>query len=803
MLFLRDLRYGARILLHNTSFATAALAVVALGIGATTAVFTVVRAVLLQPLPYHEPSRLVLFRSDLAGYAHQPALTNDEFLALRDRADLFEAVSVINESEGNLTMAGDMEAITAASASDDFLTTLGVAPLIGRRVTRADIGTWVKAVDISYELWQRHWRGDPAIVGRQIEVNNIPMTVAGVLPRGFRLYLGPGVNVATRIDVLFPRVIGYERDPFRGQVVVARLRPNVSPAAAQAAVDAMTAAFVAAHPASYPTGPVRISLTTVDQDVASDVRPALVAVGGAVALVLLVACANLTNLLLARASARTRELAVRVSIGASRGQLVRQLAAESLVVGGVGAIAGLLLARWGVDGLVALAPATLPRREAIAVDGAVAAFAVLLSLLCVFVVSLLPAWHATRSDVTGMLKEDPASSRAASMTRGLLIAGQLALSLMLLVGAGLMARAFVGMRSVSLGFDPRRTVTMNVHLQVQRFNTGSLDEARTRRLAFYHQLGESLRRIPGVEQAGFGLHVPLGGLPISQRFTLAPGAPERPADAVIALAGFLETLRVPLASGRYFTIDDDDRPVVILDRGLSDTLWPGQSALGRRLILTSALRQLTVEVVGTVAHVQVEGLRAPGLPQIWVTYAARSYADLDLVVRASNPTALVPAVEDAVQRLGPGRPVHDITTLQTLVDDASADTRFALFVLAVFAALALALTVIGVYGAVAYATARRTREIAVRLALGAAPARIVALVVREGSVWTAGGLLAGLAGALAMSRYLTSLLFGIGERDPITFAAVALLLGLVAVAATAVPALRAVRIDPMLALRSE
>jgi putative ABC transport system permease protein len=800
---LRDLRYGARILVRNPTFAIAALGVMALGIGASTAVFSVLKGVLLTPLPYREPSRLVLFRADLPGYAHQPALTSEEFFALRERSDLFESVDAIVESDGNLTSPDDMAPLNAVSISDTFFETIGVPLALGRAVARRDVGT-LRSVNISYELWQRRLQGDSAVVGRQIEINNNLMTVVGVVAREFRGYFGPGAGVPSQIDVFYPRGKGYDDDPFRGQVIVARLRRDVSLGTARAAVDTLARNLVAAHPSSYRTGPLRLSLATLDREVTSEVRPALLAVAGAVSFVLLVACANLTNLLFARASARTRELAVRISIGASRGRILAQLAAEGLVVGGVGACGGLLLAQWGVDALLLVAPAALPRREAIVVDATVAAFAVAASLVCALLVSLVPAWQATTSDVAGMLKQDPASSRSTGTTRGLLVASQLALSLMLLVGAGLMARAFVSLRSVPLGFDPRQVATMYVSLQANRFGTGTVEEARARRVVFYHQLLDSARQIPGVQQIGVGFPLPLGAESMVQRFSQGPGLPERSAEGFISLAGYLDTLRVPLVAGRYFTTADDDRPVVIVDERLAGELWPHQSGIGQRLLIISAVGPVKpVEVVGVVSHVQTQNLRRTGLPQIWMTYASRSYGQLDLIVRASNPLALVPALEEAVKRAGSGRPVRDIRLLGDYVAAASADTRFALFVLGTFAVLAVVLAAIGVYGVVAYATARRTREIAVRLALGADGRRIVALVVREGIGWTAAGIGAGVVGALALSRYLSSLLFHVGERDPITYVGVALLLVAIALVATALPAIRAVRVDPMLALRAE
>jgi predicted permease len=800
----RDLRYGLRVLRANRGFAAAALAVLALGAGSSTAVFSVLRGVMLTPLPYREPGRLVLFRVDLPGYAHQPALTSQEYFALRDRADLFESVSIVNPTDVSLTDPALMVTAPAASIGDGFFETLGVAPALGRTVSRRDISRGIQAVVLGGEIWQRRFNGDPAIVGRQIEIDNQMVTVAGVMPPGFRLHLGPGVLVSPRVDVWVPRVKGYDEDPFRGQVVIARLRPDVTLDAARAAASTLAERLAADHPSLYRTGAARLSLAPVDEEVVSDVKPALTAIAGAVAFVLLVACANLANLLLARAAARERELAVRVAIGASRLGILRQLAAEGLLMGVLGSLGGLLFAAWSVSALARLAPAVLPRREGIQLDLASVAFAVAVSLACAVLVSLVPAWHAATRDLSGRLRRESSSSPRAAATRGLFVAGQIALSLVLLVGAGLMARAFVSLRGVPLGFDPDRVVTMTVALHPDRFGRLPIQEARAARLVFYQQLADSLRRVPGVEQLGVGLPAPFSpdGV-MAQRYSLGPSEPERQAEGVIALAGYLETLRVPLVAGRYFTTADDNQPVVIVDRRLAEELWPGAPAIGRRLFMAPSERPQWVEVIGVVEHVQTQGLRRARMPQIWVTYATRSYGGLTVAARARDPLAVAPAIEREIQRFGAGRPVRDVRLLGDGVTEASADTRFAMFVLGAFAVLAVALTAIGVYGVAAFATARRAREIAVRLALGADGRGIVSLVVRGALTWTVVGLAAGLGGALVLSRYLRALLFGVGEHDPLTFAAVALLLAVMATLATAIPAIRAVRRDPMLALRSE
>jgi putative ABC transport system permease protein len=799
MTLLRDLRYGCRILVRYPSYALAAAAVVALGVGASTAVFAVVRGVLIRPLPYRDVDRLVTFRADAAGFNHAPALTAEEFAAIRGLTDIFEDAATANSSPASLTGVDDMERVMSASISDGFLPLFGVAPALGRQVTaRQDVGpTWVHGVDISYELWQRRWHGDPAILGRDIEVNNLKMTVAGVMPRGFRLYLGEGAGVAPLVDVWFPGAP--DVGTARSCPVVARLRPGITTATAQAALDTFVTRFIREHPRSYPAGGVRLTIAPLMQDVARTIRPALLAFSAAVGFVLLVACANLTNLLLARASVRTRELAVRTAIGASRAQLVQQLAIESFVIAAVGTAAGVLVAEWARDALLALAPASLPRREDIVLDGVVFAFAASAAFMSSLIFGLIPAWHATRAEVIATMKQDPGSPGAGRM-RGLLVASQLALSLMLLVGASLMARTFLRLHDVPLGFDPSGVMTIRTDLPFQRFNTPE------RREAFFAAAVDAARQVPGVEAVAFGLPIPLSGVRLTRSYSLGPGEPERVASAVVALPGYAEFLRVPLRAGRYIAREDRGRDVAALmaDEGLAALVWPGENAIGKRLLLSPSSRAPRWgEVVGVVGRVRMEGLRGEAAPQLWVSYDAMPYgADLAFRTR-SNGREVAAAVKRTVERLGPGRPLFAVRALDDYVADAAADARFASLVLGLFAVVAVVLSAIGVYGVVAYATARRTREIAVRLALGAERSRIVALVVREGALWIALGIGLGLAGAAVLSQYLGSLLFEINRYDPLTFSMVALLLTIFAFVATALPALRAVCVDPMLSLRAD
>jgi predicted permease len=389
-------------------------------------------------------------------------------------------------------------------------------------------------------------------------------------------------------------------------------------------------------------------------------------------------------------------------------------------------------------------------------------------------------------------------------TRGLLVAIQLALSVVLLVGAGLMARAFISLRSVPLGFDARHTASMFISPDPRRFDVGTLEEGRAQRRVYYRQLTQQARDVSGVRAVGAGFPVPLSGITMPQRISLGPAMREREIDGFIAFAGYLEALDVPLVAGRYFMTADSDQPRVIVDERLARELWPGAPAVGQRLLIVKSVdTPQWTEVVGVVSHVQARSAREPGPPQVWMTYGVRAYSEMNLVVRAADPMAPVPAIVSLVKQLGTGRPVRDIRRLEDSAKDASADIRFALFVIGVLAVLAVILVAVGIYGVVAYAMARRRREIAIRVALGSSRRRLVGLVVGEGAAWTAAGLAAGLAGAAAFTQALRSLLFSVGPYDALTFSAVAVFLASVALAASAVPALRASRVDPMLALRSE
>ncbi|HEY2153858.1 MAG TPA: ABC transporter permease [Vicinamibacterales bacterium] len=801
MNLVRDLRFAIRLLARNRAFAIAAILVVALGTGATAAVFTVVRAVLLRPLPYAKPDRIVAVRVDSSRGTQQTTLTTQEFQAVEARSDLFESVASYTGVDGSLTGVDDMEILSAASITETFFDVLGVTPFLGRTLTlKQDFGPqFVSGVMISYELWQRRWHGDATLIGRHIEFNNIDAAVVGIMPAGFSLQFGPGAGVGRHVDLWFPYAVG-------GAATVpccpaiARLRDGVTLAQARGALRELARGLVAAHPGDYRTGTMTMTATTLPEDLVRDIRPALLALTGAVVFVLLVACANLTNLLLTRACARTRELAVRTAIGASRGQLVRQLVVESVVLAAIGGAAGSLVATWGVHTLMLFAPASMPQRDSVTVDFRVTLLAIGLSLTSALIFGLVPAWQVTRTDLTASLKADPAAR--SKVTRGLLVSGQLALSLMLLVGAGLMARTFLTLTRAPLGYQPERILLLRGQLAFRKF------PARDQLIAFQQRAVDALAALPGVERASAMTPPMLHDILIYRRVALRGDTPETATVTTTVFPDFFRAMGITLRDGREFTADDKttkERTPVIVDRGLADQLFPGRSAIGRFVLLSPhATSEQWAEIVGVVDHIRLNDVRADGLAQLYVTAPHRPSTDVTFVVRTTgDPRALALDVKNTVERLGPGRPAHVAEPLQDLVDAQRADTRFALFVLGTFAVLALVLTAVGVYSVVAYSTARRTREIAVRRAIGASPFHIVTLVVGEGLGWTALGIAAGAFGARILARSLASLLYGIGTTDVPIFVATAIGLGAIALVASALPAIRAVRVPPMLALRSE
>jgi putative ABC transport system permease protein len=801
----QDLRFAGRVLRRNPGYAASAVLPLAVGIGAATAIFTILNAVLLQPLPYREPDRLVVVRAETNTATHA-LLTSPEVGELR-RAGLFDDIGSMNVVEGSLTDAGEMETVTAASATDTFLRALGVTPMLGRHLSlREDVSKdVVSGIIISDELWQRHYGGAPDILGKRVEVNNIPVTIVGVLPRGFRVHLDPTLAVPTRIDVWFPRDLeGPARERF--EITVARLKPGVTRAQAQAALDGLAPRLVAQYPEAYADRRLALRASLLQDDLVRAVRPALLALMAGVALLLVMCCANVAHLTLARGSSRARELAVRLSLGAERRRVIQHLLIEHVLLGAMAGAAGLLLAYWSLGVLRAAAGAHLPRVDRIQLDPAVLAFNALISLAAVALVGIAPAIIASRRHpLDGLRSGGGRDDRAAgdSRLRTILIVSEVALLFVLLVAGGLVLRTVSRLQHVPLGFHPDRLIVARTEI------AGRFVRDPLQREDLFRRVVETVAAIPGVERVSLGGPLPLEGSRVTQTFAIddRPESARQAASRFVVWSGYFQTMGMPLQAGREFTDADnaEHRRVIVIDASLARTLWPGREAVGQRLWLDPRAQTAGwAEVVGVVPHVHAETLRAAGRAQIYVPYHLSPRVSMSVIARTpASAASLAPELRARIERLGGRRPVHAVLPLTSYIDEETADGRFALFVFGMLGVLGLVIGMAGFYGVLAYATSRRLHEIGVRLALGARPLAIIRVVAGHSLKATAAGILLGVLIASLLTRSLQALLFDVSPLDPWTFTAVAVLLLLIALLASVIPVSRALQVDPKRALQAD
>jgi predicted permease len=801
---LQDCRYALRLFRRAPGFSLLAIVTLALGIGATTSMFTIVHAVLLRPLPYRHPEQLVVLRADSATAQRAATLADAEIADVSEAATTFATVGAIVAVDGNLTGGDAMERVTAASVTDGFLRALDVTPALGRLLdNRRDSTTdTVLSVLISDELWRRRFDADLSVVGRVANINNKPLTIVGVLPKDFRVYLGPDARVPDRIDIWFPASLDAADRKYRAHTAIARLAPGRSVSSAQQELTAIASRAAKRFPAAYATRAPRFYADPLHDDAVRAARPALLALMGAVAFVLLIACANIANLLLARTSARARELAVRSAIGAGRWRLVRQLITEGVVLGLAGGAAGVALAVLAQSGIDRLRPAGMPPMPVDVLDAPILLFAIATTTIAAVVFSLAPALSGTRAGVSNALR---AGTRGAT-TRGgrlrsTLVVAEVALAILLLTGAGVMIRTVLALRAVETGFHADGVLTLQASMRPREFSTVE------QKWRFYQGAMERLRALPGVTAVSAVRPLPLEGITFTDRAEIEGRDREIHADSLVVLPDYFAAMQIRRAAGRDFDAADitQKRAVVVVDEAFARAAWPGEDPIGRRIRIRGGSRERGwAEVVGVTAHVQSGGLRGPGRPQLYLPYHAFALHDLAVVVRTSgNPNALADAAKRAVEGLGGQRPVHQVRPMTWYVDTAMADARFIVTLLGAFAALALALSAVGIYGVMAIATTQRTREFGVRLALGADPAAILTAVLREGLTWTLAGIAAGTIASLVMVRYLDTLVYGVRARDPLTLAAVSMILAAAAATACYVPARRAARLEPSVALRAD
>ena len=808
--FWRDIRYGVRTLSSNVGFTAIAVIALALGIGANTAIFSVVNGVLLRPLPYTEAERIAVVQ-ELNKEGKRIQVTPANFLDWRAQNTVFEHLAAIFTRTGNLAGASEAERINVAMTSANFFDVFSLQPDQGRFFMPEDEQAGHPAIAVlSHGLWQRRFGGDPGLIGRSITLDGNSYTVVGIAPAGFQypdktdLWLPPfRLAPALRESMDVTRVRG-----FGFLSTVALLKSGVPLEQAKSEMEMITAKLREQYPESNNNRFNRV--VSLHTHLVGDTSTVIWLLLGAVSFVLLIACANVANLLLVRATARQKEIAVRTALGASRLRIVRQLLTESVMLAALGGATGLLLAWWGIEILMKLLPRDFPRQADITLDLPVLGFTLLVSLLTGVVFGFAPAWQVSKTDVHEALKENSRGaigSGARNRFRNLFIVAEVALSLVLLIGAGLLFRSFLQLQAVNTGFTPERVLTMRLSPSGTNFR----DDAQF--VAYYKNVEERIRAIPGVETVGAINTLPLAKGPTTH-FRIE-GRPPLPVDQWpganyrTVSPDYFHALNIPIRQGRGFAESDtlSTSTAVLVNQEAAERYFDGEDPVGKRVNfgnVDSNNQPVWFEVVGVVANVRSIELNTAPSAEVYFSSRQQVFADMSVVVRTSvEPTALVAAVRQTVQEVDRAQPVADLRTMEDIVSDSVTQPRFNLTLLGVFGGIALLLSAAGIYGVMAFSVAQRTHEIGIRLALGARQGDVLKLVLGQGLRLTAIGIALGLGASILLTRFLSTLLFGISTTDPLTFAAVAFLLSGVAIAACYVPAWRAAKTDPMVALRYE
>jgi len=798
----QDLRYGIRMLAKHPGFTLAAVLSLAIGIGANTAIFSVVNGVVLRPLPFKEPERLVRLWHDKpqAGMKRMP-LAPGYVTEWRNQTRSYEGIAAYGQTTATFTGEAEPEQVPGANVSANLFPVLGLQPILGRNFLPEENQTGKdRVVLLSHQLWQRRFGADPAILGRAIILDHQnSYTVVGVMP--------PEAKFPEASEFWKPLAVKDEHShDFRGLQVIARLKPAVTIAQARAELEIIHQQMQKAFPDDYQAWTV--DLLGLHEMMVGEVRLALLVLFGAVGFVLLIACANVANLLLARAAARQKEIAVRAALGASRFRLMRQMLTESAVLAALGGASGLLLAYWGVQALVALNPPDIPRLDQVSIDGRVLGFTLIASLLVGLLFGLAPAWQLSKTDVNRAIKEGVAQATGGRLLRpslrGLLVVMQTALALVLLTGAGLMLKSFIKLRQVELGFEPSHAIMLTISPAFNRFSEGQ------RINDYYQRMIDALKTVPGVTAAAAMTGSPLGGAFMNSGFLIegrpAPASPENQrAFANVVSPDYFRALGTPLKQGRFLTEGDGAGAprVAVINETLARRYFPDSNPIGQRLSMGSQANN-TYEIVGVVGDIKQFGMEEEMRPSLYVSFRQREVRMMSLVVRSlGEPSALIPALRSRIWDVDKYAPITRTRTLEQLVSESVEQPRFYTLLLALFAGVAVTLAAIGLYGVMSYSVSQRTREIGIRLSLGAEPLSILRMIIGQGLILILIGVVAGLAAAFALTRLMATLLFGVSATDPTTFALISLALIVVALLACYLPARRATKVDPMMALRCE
>jgi putative ABC transport system permease protein len=809
--FLQDLRFGARGLLRNKAFTTVAVVALALGVAANTAIFSVVHAVLLNPLPYRDPQSLAMvWEYNRTRGSHQNVINPGNFQDWREQSKVFEEMAAFYDSRLNLTGAGEPVEVTTQFGTPNLLGLLGAEPLLGRGFSPDDARPDAPfVVVLGYDLWQSRFGGAPDVVGKTVRLNGEPATVVGVMPAGFQWFVRKSSLAGKPPQMWTPLALTeQQRTARRGRFMsaVARLKPGVTREQAEAEMNHVAARLEEQHPTVNKGWGVEV--VPLREQFSGELRPALWVLLAAVGFLLLIACANVANLLLARGAARQKEMAVRTALGATRARIVRQMLTESLLLAAAGGAAGLLLAWWGVELLAALSPRDLVDLGSVRLNLPVLGFTLGVTLLTGVIFGLAPALEATRLDTNETLKEGGKSGTAGrrrARLRGAFVVVEMALALVLLVGAGLMIKSFARLQAVSPGFDPERILTMRVVLPDSKYGE------EHQRVTFFRQAVGRLAGLPGVEAAGAVSFLPMTGPAAATRFRITdrpepPPGQDHVTDVRVTDENFFRAMGVPLVRGRLYDTREatEARRVAVVNEALARKYFPGEDPIGKSVVVNMGASPQPTEIVGIVGDVKHRGLDAEASPTVYWPHPELAYNGMSLVVRAKgDPTALAAAAQREIQALDPEQPVADVRTMESWLADSVGRARFSALLLGVFAGLALALASVGIYGVISYSVTQRTHELGIRMALGAQGSDILRLVLGQGLLLAAIGLGVGLIAAFGLTRLMRSLLYEVSTTDPLTYAGLSVFLLAVAFLACLIPARRATKVDPMEALRYE
>jgi putative ABC transport system permease protein len=798
----KDLRYGIRSLLKQPAFTIVAIGTLALAIGGNSAMFTVVNAVLLRPLPYPEPDRIVTLEGiNPAKGITQSNVSVPDFADWQSQNQVFEQMAGFQTGGLVLNNGDEAERVRGAWVTGDFFTLLRSAPLLGRTLQAEDAQPGKEPIAvIGYGLWQRRLGANPAVIGSQVIISGKSMTVVGVMPPEFDYPSQAEAWVALPLEPS-------KQERFnRSMNAIARLKPGASVAQAQAQLDTINQRLGQSYNESNNGWSVKVA--TLQENLVGEVRLSLLVLLYAVAFVLLIACANIANLLLARATSRQKEIAVRAALGASRLRIIRQLLTESLLVSFIGSALGLVLSLWLTKLLIAVSPANTPRFDEIRPDARLIAFAILLAVVTGLVFGLVPALQASRVDQATALKTGSrgnAGGGRSDRLRGFLMAGEIAMSFVLLVGAGLLIRSFMHLREVKPGINPDHVLTLRVAVPPGKFK-----EAEPRH-QFFQQVIARLQTVSGVQSAGMTLSLPLGGDSFNVgRGYIPEGRPatteeEGSATYLPVSPGYFRTLQIPLIAGRAFTDQDTDKAprVLIINEPMARKLWPGQNPIGKSLAIWHD-EKFSREIVGVVGETKASLENRP-TEQMYVPYAQdATWGSMSFVIRTSGePTSVISAARNEIRGVDKGTPIFNVRTMEEVLATSVAPRRAPMLLLSVFAAVALLLATIGIYGVTAFYVTQRTQEIGIRMALGAQMSDVLKLVLRGGMLLAVAGVVTGLVGAYILTRWISSLLFGVSPTDWVTLAAVSVSVLVTALLACYLPARRATKVDPLIALRYE